>query len=110
MLLPAILANSSQPPCTLLLLQSSIAQSCIPIIRAIIKKSKAFKGRTVLFCSLYPPTSLVEEIVPTGGNLDILDHTGSIPGYGDSQADARERIIAAMKTGERADRASRRRC
>lgn len=106
LLLPSILNRSQRPHQPLLLLQSSIAQSCLPVLRKIINNDDN-KGRrvpTVLICFLHPPSSLVDHANVTSQELEgavkVLDFTGRVPGFDDSWTDLREDIFASVKNGE----------
>lgn len=82
-LLPSILKNDHQRH-PLLVLQSSLAQSSLPILRSILAQEQLAKGlprHNLLFCFLYQPSSLAEASSPS---TEIYDWTGRIPGYGDS--------------------------
>ncbi|KAI0067680.1 hypothetical protein BV25DRAFT_1819089 [Artomyces pyxidatus] len=91
LLIPAIISNASRPNHSFVVLESSIAQSCLPLLRAIIKQQDANK-RVLLFNFLYPPSYLVDE--PAREGLQIVE--GRIPGYSDDWTDPHELILNAV--------------
>src|SRR5271154_5876407 len=97
MLLP-ILTNQS--PHTLLLFQSSAAQSSLPLLRSLIKNLSASKERTFLFCQIYFPARLIDDLDATSETFKVFDQTGNIPGYHVQWKDPRDVISAAVKDGE----------
>lgn len=100
LLLPSILANAQRPHQPFLLLQSSTAQSCVPVLRKIVNhKSGSKRVHTLLVCFLYPPSYLY---TGEAGAIDVLDYTDSVPGYADAWVDPREAILDAVKAGESA--------
>lgn len=105
-LLPPILANFQRPHQSFLLLQSSISQSCLPVLRKII--SHEFHGvtskkvHTLLFCFLYPPSALAGDASSASqdGMVEVFDHTGNVPGYNDSWVNPFEGILYSVRAGE----------
>ncbi|KAA1468216.1 hypothetical protein DENSPDRAFT_857157 [Dentipellis sp. KUC8613] len=94
LLLPAIVANTPRPHQPLVLLQSSVSQSCLPILRSILQTDNE-NGQTLLICLLYPPSSLVgDESRPT---LQVIDRTDSVPGFDEPWADPRAQIIGTIE-------------
>src|ERR1700736_992784 len=108
LLLPSILANSQRSHRPFLLLQSSTAQSCLPVLRKIIHQwshrdqDGAEQIHTMLLCFLHPPSSLTDEtsLLSRSGKFDVLDYTDKVPEYDDSWTDPREDILHAIKAGE----------
>ena len=100
LLLPSILIHSQRPHHPFILLQSSAAQSCLPLLRKVINAEPGAKRvHTLLFCFLHPYSSLIDE--RNGGEtIEAFDHTGNIPGYTDSWKDPCELILEAVKTGQ----------
>ena len=69
----------------LVILQSSLAQSCLPILRHLVNSPKPSSSFSLLFCLLYPPSSLADNIsVETLEIYDWLDH---VPGYREPSSD-----------------------
>lgn len=98
LLLPSILANAQRPHSNYVLVQSSIAQTCLPVLRRLVNHQPGSKrARTILICFLYPPSSLCEG---TGDAIDILDYTGNVPGYAGTFNDPRDAILEVAKAGD----------
>lgn len=95
-LLSSIICNpaGSKPHQPLVILQTSSAQTCFPILRTLISN---FRTQTLLFCFLHPPSSLTNVDVP---HITALDFTGQIPGYNDAWCDPQEEILAHVSSGE----------
>jgi hypothetical protein len=96
MSLATILSNSGRPPHPLVVFQSSAAESCIPILRDLIQKSKS-KGHTLVFCLLYPPASLADCV---DQNVCLVDYRDNIQGYASPWSDQRKRILETVNAGE----------
>lgn len=78
-LLPTILhAEPKRHP--LLILQSSLAQSSLPILRSLLVESS---HRTILFCLLYPPSIFVDAALSE--SVVVHDWLDRVPGYGDAE-------------------------
>ncbi len=94
-LLSPILKNESHRH-PLLILQSSLAQSSLPILTSILAQEPSVKGPTrhnLLFCLLYQPSSLTEATTST----EVHDWTDRIPGYG--QSDYSDELLAIVENG-----------
>lgn len=103
LLLSSILANSPQSHQPFVLLQSSTAQTCLPILRRIINhKIAANRVHTLLICLLHIPSSLVQAPFQDD-TIEVLDYTDKIPGYHDSWADPREDILNMVNASEYAE-------
>ncbi|RDB29589.1 hypothetical protein Hypma_015473 [Hypsizygus marmoreus] len=95
-------SSSSQPP--LLLLQSSIAQSTIPLIRQILshnlKRDDGAKppGHILLFCFVYSPLDLLNGVSPHPNYLEVHDWTDNVPGYTDDWFDPRNAILSLVQS------------
>ncbi|KAF8168050.1 hypothetical protein B0H34DRAFT_792706 [Crassisporium funariophilum] len=73
----------------LLILQSSLVQSSLPILRHILSQgpnSQPPSCHNLLFCLLYPPTSLFDGSPPE--TLQVHDWLDRVPGYDDSDVQA----------------------
>ncbi|KDQ63701.1 hypothetical protein JAAARDRAFT_119421 [Jaapia argillacea MUCL 33604] len=92
-LLSPILSNSTKPPHSVLLLQSSLSQSCSAILRAVINNT-ATKIPVLLISLLYPPRTITD---PELGKIQVLDRTSKVPGYDDEWDDPRSQILASVK-------------
>ena len=64
---------------SLVILQSSLAQSCLPILRHLVNNPKPSSSSNLLFSLLYPPSSLADNISPD--TLEIHDWLDRVPGY-----------------------------
>lgn len=64
----------------LVILQSSLAQSSLPILRHVVNNDPK-ASFNLLFCLLYPPSSLADNI--SSDTLEIHDWLGHVPGYCD---------------------------
>lgn len=91
--LPSIIsAKVSQP---FVLLQSTAAQSCLPIMRSIIEK--AVTQRTLLLiCFLHSPKILVTSEQLQSTNLRLLDWTSQVSGYTDDCIDFSEELLKVV--------------
>ena len=66
----------------LLILQSSAAQTCLPVLRAILKQTIQRPHDTiVLFCFLYHPSSFIDPLRVPSDRALVVDKTASVPGY-----------------------------
>lgn len=72
-----IIDNTQNFP--LVILQSSLAQSCLPILRHLVNNAKPSSSFNLLFCLLYPPSSLADDI--SSDSLEIHDWLDRVPGY-----------------------------
>lgn len=79
-LLASIVAQPSRNQ-HLLLIQSSTARTCLPVLRAIIKRaSEQTREASVLFCFLYPPSSFLDLSLGSE-SIRVVDRTDKVPGY-----------------------------
>ncbi|KAH9486887.1 Elongator complex protein 5 [Psilocybe cubensis] len=81
----------------LLIVQSSLAQSGLPVLRSILTNNVGAKGKQIdrenlLFCLLYPPSSLVDEKTTT--SLNVYDWTDRVSGY--NEADLQTELLAIV--------------
>ncbi|KAI9063014.1 hypothetical protein FKP32DRAFT_1652028 [Trametes sanguinea] len=86
--MPSLLSSAIAHPARnqhLLLLQSSTAQTCIPVLREVVKQSiEQARETTVLFCLLYPPSSFLDaEARARSDRVVVVDRTAHVPGYSD---------------------------
>ncbi|TFK57239.1 hypothetical protein OE88DRAFT_1803821 [Heliocybe sulcata] len=89
LLLPPILANAAKPSPSLLILESSLTATCLPLLRCIVGRKQP-EGTILLVCGLYPPSAFVGEV---GEGVRVLDRTGRVPGYDEEYRDPREEIV-----------------
>ncbi|KAF8912712.1 hypothetical protein CPB84DRAFT_1670900 [Gymnopilus junonius] len=78
----------------LLILQSSLAQTSLSIVRHVLAAgSSGSTRRNVLFCLLYPPSSLIDSKILDV--VEVYDWTDHVPGYHD--LDTRSEILAIVE-------------
>ncbi|PIL32016.1 hypothetical protein GSI_06720 [Ganoderma sinense ZZ0214-1] len=95
-LLSSTLAHTSRNQ-HLLLLQSSAAQTCLPVLRAIVKQAiQRARETTILFCFLYRPSSFSPSRLPSDRIL-VVDKTASVPGYDDASHSEQDRVPGLKK-------------
>jgi elongator complex protein 5 len=80
----------------LVILQSSLAQSCLPILRRVVNDPKA-SSFNLLFCLLHSPSSLVDDI--SSDTLEIHDWLDYVPGYCDASSIPSEDLLDIVKRG-----------
>ncbi|EMD41821.1 hypothetical protein CERSUDRAFT_147159 [Gelatoporia subvermispora B] len=100
-LLPSILSNSAsraqQQP--FLLLQSSLAQSCLPLIRELLRSTRNGAPRSVLlFCLLHPPSALADVHDLQSEHVQIFDWTNRVPVYTDDYQDPGKEVLSHVRT------------
>jgi elongator complex protein 5 len=106
LLLPSIVTNPQRTQQPFLLLQSSTAQTCLPVLRKIINreplKTASKQTHSLLICFLHLPSSLTNEknLQTRNDKIQILDYTDRVPGYNDPWIDPREDIINTVKAGK----------
>ncbi|TBU35190.1 hypothetical protein BD311DRAFT_745736 [Dichomitus squalens] len=82
----------------LLLLQSSTAQTCLPILRAAVKQTiERARETTILFCFLYRPSSLIGTMRVQPDRVQVVDKTASVPGYDDAHYESERERKTALK-------------
>ena len=98
--LTSILANPTcvRPHQPLVICQSSLSQTCLPVLRRLIKPTKA-PSHILLFCLLYPASSLIGDALVPDTSVEVFDYTERIPDYG-SWVDPRQDILTAVESGK----------
>ncbi|KDR85043.1 hypothetical protein GALMADRAFT_313922 [Galerina marginata CBS 339.88] len=93
-LLPSIL-NTESHRHPLLILQSSLAQTSLPIVRHILtdKSGRKETRRDLLFCLLYPPSSFIDQ--KSSNLLEVHDWIDHVPGYTD--VDTQAELLAIVE-------------
>ena len=91
------------PTQPLLILQSSISQSSLPILRQLLSQNvhpnvNGSPSRFLLFCFSYPPADLLGSFVPE--DLEVHNCLSRIPGYDDDWPNHQETILSAVRKGE----------
>ena len=95
LLLPSIIANSGRVQQPFVLVQSSIAQTCLPILRTLISESKT---DVLLFSFLHRPSLLVDKV--KGTHVQVHDLTDRIPGYSDTFKACKKDVLQALRDGK----------
>ncbi|KAI0335326.1 hypothetical protein GY45DRAFT_902702 [Cubamyces sp. BRFM 1775] len=99
--MPSLLSSAIALPVRnqqLLVLQSSSVQSCLPILRDVVKKAiERARERTVLFCLLYPPSSFLDNAARAQtDNVLVVDRTMRVPDY-DEDPDGDGESVTSLK-------------
>ncbi|KAI0801316.1 hypothetical protein C8Q74DRAFT_1364938 [Fomes fomentarius] len=99
-LLSSTLAHSARNQ-HFVLLQSSAAQSCVSVLRELVKRdAERTRSETtvVLLCFLYPPSSLLHPSrMQQLDSVRVLDRTANVPGYEDTTS-ANEDWASSLKS------------
>lgn len=90
LLLPSVLSVDDRAHNPLLLIQSSAAQSSLPILRYVLDQHIR-RGELIILCTLYAPDQLLKG-GKTDANVHILDWRTWIPGYEVEETRWEERI------------------
>lgn len=96
-LLPDLL-NDFHLEYPLLLFQSSTAQSSLPLLRHVLAQKPAKVSRYIVFCLLYPPLSLLEDL--TSQSVEVYNNLDRVPDYENSGPSIQAEILASVKAGE----------
>jgi len=86
-LLSSVLKSRIQP---LFLLQSSLAQTGLPVLSHIVNHSPAQK--CLLFCLSFPPPALLPD-----EHVEVYDWIDRIPGY--SEENIEDELVGIVKNG-----------
>jgi hypothetical protein len=98
-LIATIISGLSRPHFPFIVLESSLVQSCLPVLRAFVNDRDA-TSHVLIFCLLYPPSAFADETSPRGGGLHVIDRTAQVPGYSEtSSPDLAESILNGVKQG-----------
>jgi hypothetical protein len=95
-LIATIISGASRPHFPLIVLESSLVQSSLPVLRALVS-SEGATTHVLLFSLLYPPSTWVG--VPPREGLCIVDRTAEVPGYSETYTDLAEFILNRVKQG-----------
>lgn len=88
--------DSSHPNQQFVLLQSSVPQSSLPLLRHLIARGNSVKK--LLFCFLHSPPSLVAD--SAASNVQVHDYLDNVPGYTNSWSDPFPRILKDVEAGQ----------
>ena len=101
-LIASIISGSSRPHFPFVVLESSLVQSCLPVLRAFVNGGGDATTRTttdvLLFSLLYQPSTLAG--VPHRQGLCVVDRTAEVPGYGETSTDLAEFVLNRVKQGK----------
>jgi elongator complex protein 5 len=101
-LIATIISGLSRPHFPLIVLESSLVQSCLPVLRAFVNDRDA-TTHVLIFCLLYPPSAFAfadDSSTREGGGLHVIDRTAQVPGYSEtSSPDVAKSILNSVKQG-----------
>lgn len=97
-LIATIISGLSRPHFPLIVLESSLVQSCLSVLRAFVNDRDA-TTHVLIFCLLYPPSAFAED-TSTREGLHVIDRTAQVPGYSEtSSPDVDKSILNSVKQG-----------
>lgn len=92
-----IVSGESHPRFPFVILQSSLVQSSLPVLRAFVNKRDALSP-VLLFSLLYPPLTLVDHPREgSGEGLHIVDMRSEVPGYSETYPDPLDYFPSRVK-------------
>lgn len=99
-LIATIISGLSRPHLPLIVLESSLVQSCLPVLRAFVNDRDA-TNHVLIFCLLYPPSAFADATSSRGEGLHVIDRTTQVPGYSEtpSSPDLANSILNSVKQG-----------
>jgi elongator complex protein 5 len=100
-LIATIISGLSRPHFPLIVLESSLVQSCLPVLRAFVNDRDA-TTHVLIFCLLYPPSAFASAADDTTSRegLHVIDRTAQVPGYSEtSSPDLANSILDSVKQG-----------
>ena len=98
-LITTIISGLSRPHFPFIVLESSLVQSCLPVLRAFVNDRDATTN-VLIFCLLYPPSAFADD--RRGEGLHVIDRTAQVPGYYNetsSSPDLATSILNSVKQG-----------
>ena len=95
-LIATIISGLYRPHLPLILLESSLVQSCLPVLRAFVNDRDA-TTHVMIFYLLYPPSALADDTCREG--LHVIDRTAQVPGYAGTNPDLAESILNSVRQG-----------
>ena len=94
-----IVSGESRPHFPFVILQSSLVQSSLPVLRAFVNKRDVLFP-VLLFSLLYPPSTLVDPSGERSGEgLQIVDMRSEVPGYSETCPDPLDYFSRKVKQG-----------
>lgn len=96
-LIATIISGLSRPHLPLVVLESSLVQSCLPVLRAFVN-DRDVTTHVLIVCLLYPPSAFAADAT---SRLHVVDRTTQVPGYCEtsSSSDLAESILSSVKQG-----------
>jgi elongator complex protein 5 len=91
-----LLDDSLRPPRPLVVFQSSVAQSTLPVLRELVARD-AKRHAVLLCCLLYPPSAFVQS--EQQENIIVVDRAFRVPEFGGGVL-SKDDIEAMVKSGE----------
>ncbi|KAH8988846.1 hypothetical protein EDB92DRAFT_1935645 [Lactarius akahatsu] len=88
-----IVSGESRPHFPFVILQSSLVQSSLPVLRTFVNKRDVV-SHVILFSLLYPPLTLVD---PSEEGLQIVDMRAEVPGYSETRPDPLDYFSSIVK-------------
>lgn len=96
-LIATIISGLSRPHFPFIVLESSLVQSCLPVLRAFVNERVA-TTHVLIFCLLYPPSAFAADDTSTREGLHVIDRTAQVPGYSEtSSPDLAKSILNSVK-------------
>jgi hypothetical protein len=95
-LIATIISGESRPYFPLVVLESSLVQSSLPVLRAFVNNGDA-SSHVLFFSLLYPPSALAGD--PPREGLHVVDRTAEVPGYSETSSDLSESILNTVIQG-----------
>jgi len=93
-LISTVISGLSHPHFPLVVLESSLVQSCLPVLRAFVN-NRDTTTHVLFFSLLYPPSTLA--IGPPREGLYIVDRTAEVPGYSEIPSDHADAILNRVR-------------
>jgi len=97
-LIATIISGLSRPQFPFILLESSLVQSCLPVLRAFVNNRDA-TSHVLIFCLLYPPSAYADDTGTSREGLHVVDRTAQVPGYSETCPDLAKSILNSVKQG-----------
>src|SRR5712672_1291257 len=96
-LVSTVISGVSHPHFPLIVLESSLVQSCLPVLRAFVNNNRDTTTHVLFFSLLYPPSTLAND--PAREGLYIVARTAEIPGYSEIPSDHADAILNRVRQG-----------
>ncbi|KAG6842612.1 hypothetical protein C0991_000138 [Blastosporella zonata] len=98
-LLSATINDPPRPQQPFIFIQSSVAQSAIPLLRQVLVNNLKTQSSNhfLLFSFIYPSTDILKDVSPLPANLELFEWLDSVPEYDSGWSDPRMKILSAVK-------------